>query len=63
MAAHLKGELALDEAIELMKRNTRRFAKRQLSWFRSDRRIRWIQAGAAKTQEEVAAEVLRLVSP
>lgn len=35
------GEVCLDEAVALMKRRTRRYAKRQLSWFRGDRRIVW----------------------
>jgi tRNA dimethylallyltransferase len=42
---YLKNEYGLDEAKELMKRNTRRFAKRQLTWFRADKRIRWIKDG------------------
>lgn len=41
----LKNEYSLDEAKELMKRNTRRFAKRQLTWFRADKRIKWIRNG------------------
>jgi len=32
---HLKGELGYDEAISLAKRDTRRFAKRQMTWFRN----------------------------
>lgn len=39
--AHLKNQISLDEAITLIKRNTRRYAKRQLTWFRKDERIRW----------------------
>lgn len=38
---HIKGELSLDTAVELSKRNSRRFAKRQLTWFRSDEEIKW----------------------
>ncbi|WP_354003625.1 tRNA (adenosine(37)-N6)-dimethylallyltransferase MiaA [Thermophilibacter provencensis] len=38
----LSGELSLDEAIELIKRRSRRYAKRQLSWFRHDGRVQWI---------------------
>lgn len=38
----LEGRFALDETKELLKRNTRRFAKRQLTWFRADKRIEWI---------------------
>jgi tRNA dimethylallyltransferase len=40
--AFLKGECTYDEAVEQIKRNTRRFAKKQLIWFRKDKRIRWI---------------------
>ncbi|MEW6458012.1 MAG: tRNA (adenosine(37)-N6)-dimethylallyltransferase MiaA [Bacillota bacterium] len=42
IAAHLRGSLTLEEAIHILKRNTRRFAKRQLTWFRRDERIRWL---------------------
>jgi tRNA dimethylallyltransferase len=39
---YLKGEYSLEEAKELLKKNTRHFAKKQLTWFRGDKRIRWI---------------------
>ncbi|MDH7603632.1 MAG: tRNA (adenosine(37)-N6)-dimethylallyltransferase MiaA [Melioribacter sp.] len=39
----LENEITLDKAVQLIKRNTRRFAKRQLTWFRKDNRIKWIQ--------------------
>ena len=39
----LKGEYSLEEAKELLKKNTRHFAKKQLTWFRGDKRIRWIE--------------------
>jgi tRNA dimethylallyltransferase len=32
--AHLAGEIPLEEAIELIKRNTRRYAKRQITWMK-----------------------------
>ena len=38
-----------DKAIELIKRNTRRFAKRQMTWWSKDKEIRWFEAG--KKQE------------
>jgi tRNA dimethylallyltransferase len=44
LAAHLQGELGLEEAVELAVRRTRRFARRQASWFRRDPRIRWLDA-------------------
>ncbi|WP_430813561.1 tRNA (adenosine(37)-N6)-dimethylallyltransferase MiaA [Carboxylicivirga sp. RSCT41] len=39
--AHWDGEYNADTAIELIKRNSRRYAKRQLSWFRRDKEINW----------------------
>ena len=38
---YLDGKTTLDEAIRLVQRNTRHYAKRQLSWWRRDREIRW----------------------
>ena len=38
---HFKGNISLDKAIELIKRNSRHYAKRQLSWFRRDEKIEW----------------------
>lgn len=54
IAACIRGECSLDEAVELLKKNTRRFAKRQLTWFRSDSRIRWIDV-EGKSAEEVSS--------
>ncbi len=41
---YLDGKTTLDEAIRLVQRNTRHYAKRQLSWWRRDPAIRWITA-------------------
>lgn len=41
-AAFLRGEVSFPEAVETFKRNTRRYVKRQLTWFRTEERIRWI---------------------
>ena len=38
---YFDGTIGLDEAVELIKRNSRRYAKRQLTWFRRDPKIRW----------------------
>ncbi len=46
--AHLKGELSLNEAEELIKRNSRRYAKRQLTWFRKDDKINWFAPDAGE---------------
>lgn len=42
IAAYLRGELTLNDAVALLKKSTRRFAKRQLSWFRHMPDIHWV---------------------
>lgn len=41
--AHLEGKMTLEEVIEKIKTNTRRFAKRQMTWFKKDGDIQWMQ--------------------
>lgn len=41
---HLDGKITLDTAVEKIKQNTRRFAKRQLTWFRKDKDFHWMEA-------------------
>ena len=43
-----------DEAIRLLKRNSRRYAKRQLTWFKKDREIDWFRAGDSKIVDLIA---------
>jgi tRNA dimethylallyltransferase len=50
----LEGQYSLEEAKRLLKRNTRRFAKRQLCWFRRDKRIIWIKINEGQSAGEVA---------
>ncbi len=40
--AHFEGEITLEEAVEEIKKNTRRFAKRQLTWYRKNQEVQWI---------------------
>ena len=41
---YFDGRISYDEAVELIKRNSRRYAKRQLTWFRRDGEIRWFRS-------------------
>ena len=41
--AHLSGEMSLEEATEKIKVNTRRFAKRQMTWFKKDEEVMWFE--------------------
>ena len=42
-ADYLDGKNSLEEAVTILKRDTRHFAKRQLTWFRRERDVNWIQ--------------------
>lgn len=55
--AYLAGVMPKREAVSLLKRNTRRFAKRQLTWFRRDQRIKWLPADAVSTGRDVIREI------
>lgn len=44
--AYLDGEISLDEAVYIIKRDTRHFAKRQLTWFRREKEVIWIDKNA-----------------
>ncbi|MFF2014961.1 tRNA (adenosine(37)-N6)-dimethylallyltransferase MiaA [Paenibacillus sp. NPDC058177] len=52
IAAYLAGELTIDEAVALLKRDTRRFAKRQMSWFRHMKDIQWIDVDVEPSFDE-----------
>jgi tRNA dimethylallyltransferase len=43
ISSYLAGEIALDEAVTLIKRDTRRYAKRQMTWFSRDPEIYWLE--------------------
>jgi tRNA dimethylallyltransferase len=55
---HLAGDCSFDEAITLAVRRTRRFARRQRSWFQRDPRIRWLRADDPDELLEPLAVVL-----
>lgn len=45
MCGYLRGEYPFEEAVRLIKRNTRHYAKRQMTWFRKDPEIKWFKPG------------------
>ena len=54
---YFKGEQSLEEASEILKRNTRRFAKRQLTWFRNRMEVKFYAISAPHFKEQVLADV------
>lgn len=53
---HLDGGIPLEEAVDLIKRNTRKFARKQITWFRKENRFHWIDAGHPERAIEWAEE-------
>ena len=52
----------LEEAIELIKRRSRNYAKRQLTWFRADRRIHWLVMPEGRTLEQAYDEMTDIIN-
>ncbi|MDS1030762.1 tRNA (adenosine(37)-N6)-dimethylallyltransferase MiaA [Bacillota bacterium LX-D] len=59
ICTYLAGEISLDEAIRLIKRDTRRYAKRQLTWFKRDKRIKWFMADEKSKVNRIIEEVIK----
>jgi len=58
IVAYLNGEYDLERAIELIKRNTRRFAKRQMTWFRKDENINWFEIKDKNEIESITSGII-----
>ncbi|MDO4554554.1 MAG: tRNA (adenosine(37)-N6)-dimethylallyltransferase MiaA [Lachnospiraceae bacterium] len=59
--SYLDGEMTFPEAVALLKRDTRHFAKRQLTWFRREKDAVWIDKGSFSTEEEILLSILKLL--
>jgi tRNA dimethylallyltransferase len=55
--AYRRGDISFEEMIRLFKQNSRRYAKRQLTWFRRDERIHWMKMDEGKPAARVADEI------
>ncbi len=55
---YMEGQISLDEAIEKIKRGTRNYAKRQLTWFKRDRRIKWFDIDKFSDIEDLLESIL-----
>ena len=51
--SYLNNEISLEEAIYILKRDTRHFAKRQLTWFRKEKDCRWIDVDKFSNVDEI----------
>lgn len=61
LVRHLHGKLSLTDAVTLIKRDTRHFAKRQLTWFRRDTRIKWFNIDNYGDRESLLREIKSII--
>ncbi|MDP2922816.1 MAG: tRNA (adenosine(37)-N6)-dimethylallyltransferase MiaA [Candidatus Omnitrophota bacterium] len=60
ISGYLKGEYNIEEAKGFMKKNTRNLAKRQITWFKADKRIEWINADGL-TSDKIKETIIKNV--
>ena len=53
LLAYLEGECTLEEAVTLLKRDTRHYAKRQLTWFKREREVIWVDKDIFGSEDEI----------
>ena len=63
VTGYLNGQQSLEEAKEAMKMNSRHYVKRQLTWFRKDKRSTWITVGPDETPAQTANNICKIVKP
>lgn len=56
--SYLEGEITLEEAIYILKRDTRHFAKRQLTWFRREKEVIWVDKSQFERNEDMILKYL-----
>ena len=62
IVTYLEGKITLDEAIRLLKLNTRHFAKRQLTWFRRERDVSWLDYGDFDSQDSMLLRMTEILA-
>ena len=62
IVSYLKGECSLEEAVYVLKRDTRHFAKRQITWFKREEDVIWLnRPDYHGNDEEILAEMLKIM--
>ena len=63
LVAHVRGNLSLAEAVALIKIRTRQLAKRQLTWFRRETQLDWLEIGREELSSLTAQRILQIMKP
>ena len=59
--AYFDGELSLEEAVYILKRDTRHFAKRQLTWFKRERDVLWLDQSKYDSRGAILADMIHIL--
>ena len=59
---HLDGRLDLSQAVELVKQKTRQYAKRQMTWFKRQLSLQWLEVGKDESEEVTAARIQEMLA-
>jgi tRNA dimethylallyltransferase len=62
IVAYLEGEMNYADTVELLKRDTRHFAKRQLSWFRHMKELEWVCAGPEENTSDLFESICAIIA-
>lgn len=62
IADYLQGAISKEEAVRILKRDTRHYAKRQLTWFRRDSRVFWVDTGNYNRREVLLENIIRYIA-
>jgi tRNA dimethylallyltransferase len=57
--SYLDGEITQDRAVDLIKRNTRRYAKRQMTWFRKVEGMHWFDVASFGDLDNICEEIIK----
>jgi tRNA dimethylallyltransferase len=59
---HLNGKMSLEDAMELIKKNTRRFAKNQRTWFKTFKNVNWLDIESNQSAEQILSRTKKLLN-
>ena len=59
---YFDGEMSLEETVDKVKRDTRRFAKRQLTWFRREKEVVWLNKKEYEQEKNLLDSVLNIIT-
>lgn len=62
ISSYLRGDITLEEATRILKRDTRHYAKRQLTWFRRDQRLYWLEMDSFYKKEHILENIIRYIA-